>query len=80
LAPGDAARLLTERFAAPLTLAAKSSRGLPGQLAARGIAGGAVYEARVALAALEHGCVLATRDARARTTCDAMGVAVEIVG
>lgn len=80
LAPGDAARLLTERFAAPLLLGPTASRGLPKTLAELGIAGGAAYDAVVALAAAEHGYVLATRDARAKSTYDAVGVQVEIVG
>jgi hypothetical protein len=44
-----------------------------------GIAGGAVYDALVALAAHENGTPLATRDARARGTYDAVGVAVILV-
>ena len=44
-----------------------------------GIAGGAVYDALVALAAREHGAALATRDARARGTQDAVGVEVIVV-
>lgn len=44
-----------------------------------GIAGGAVYDGLVALAAKEHGATLATRDARARGTYDAVGVKVIIV-
>jgi predicted nucleic acid-binding protein len=44
-----------------------------------GIAGGAVYDALVALAAKEHGAALATRDARARGTYDAVGVMVIVV-
>ena len=45
-----------------------------------GIAGGAVYDALVALAALEHGADLATRDARAKATYDVIGVRVIVVG
>jgi predicted nucleic acid-binding protein len=45
-------------------------------LSGLGIAGGAVYDALVALAAKEHDMVLATRDARARGTYDAVGVKV----
>ena len=44
-----------------------------------GIAGGAVYDALVALAAKERGAALATRDARARNTYDAVGVKVIVV-
>ncbi len=51
----------------------------PDTLSRLGIAGGAVYDALVALAAKEHGAALATRDARARGTYDAVGVAVIVV-
>jgi predicted nucleic acid-binding protein len=79
LAPADAAALLAERFGAPLVLSAKRTRRLPLDLAALGVAGGSVYDALVAFAAAEHGYALATRDARAKSTYDAVGVPVEIV-
>jgi toxin FitB len=79
LAPADAARLLTARFAAPLVLSTARARKLPETLARLGIAGGAVYDALVALAAKEHGAALATRDGRARGTYDAVGVTVIVV-
>jgi predicted nucleic acid-binding protein len=44
-----------------------------------GIAGSAVYDALVALAAKEHQAALATRDARAQGTYDAVGVKVIVV-
>ncbi len=76
LAPADAARLLNARFTAPLALTSRSSRALPDTLCRLGIAGGAVYDALVALAAQEHDLPLATRDTRARGTYDAVGVKV----
>ncbi len=79
LAPADAARLLRARFPAPLVLSSSRARKLPGTLSRLGIAGGAVYDALVALAAKEHGAALATRDARARGTYDAVGVTVIVV-
>ena len=79
LAPADAARLLDARFSAPLVLSSSRTRKLPGTLSRLGIAGGAVYDALVALAAREHGAALATRDARARGTYDAVGVTVIVV-
>jgi toxin FitB len=79
LAPADAARLLTARFSAPLLLNSSRARKLPDTLARLGIAGGAVYDALVALAAKEHDAVLATRDGRARGTYDAVGVAVLVL-
>lgn len=76
LAPADAARLLEERFVAPLLLPGEVTAALPRILSEHGIAGGAVYDALVALAAREHGLRLATRDARARDTYTALGVEV----
>jgi toxin FitB len=79
LAPADAARLLSARFSSPLVLSSARSRKLPDTLSRLGIAGGAVYDALVALAAKEHEVALATRDARARGTYDAVGVRVIVV-
>lgn len=79
LAPSDAARLLSARFAAPLLLDPADSAQLPDVLAGFGIAGGAVYDAIVALAAVRNGCVLATRDARAKITYDAVGAEIDVV-
>jgi predicted nucleic acid-binding protein len=79
LAPADAARLLNARFSSPLVLSGSGIRQLPDTLSRLGIAGGAVYDALVALAAKEHGAALATRDARARGTYDAVGVKVIVV-
>ncbi len=76
----DAARLLASRFRPPLVLSAKASRRLPDVLAGLGIVGGAVYDALVALAALEHSAQLATRDARARDTYERIGVEVVVIG
>ncbi len=79
LAPTDAARLLDARFSTALVLSSSRTRKLPDTLSRLGIAGGAVYDALVALAAKEHGVALATRDARARGTYDAVGVKVIVV-
>jgi toxin FitB len=79
LAPADAARLLDARFATPLVLSAARARKLPDTLSRLGIAGGAVYDALVALAAREHEVALATRDGRAKGTYDAVGVRVIVV-
>lgn len=79
LSPADAARLLNARFASPLVLSGSSARKLPDTLSRLGIAGGAVYDALVALAAKQHGVALATRDARARGTYDTVGVEVIVV-
>jgi len=80
VAPADAARLLGERFAQPLLLGPEVVGHLPDVLSQLGIAGGAVYDALVALAAAEHGADLATRDARAKSTYETVGVRVVIAG
>jgi len=79
LAPADAARLLKARFSSPLLLSAPRTRKLPDTLSRLGIAGNAVYDALVALAAKDHNVALATRDARAQGTYDAVGVMVIVV-
>jgi toxin FitB len=78
-APADAARLLNARFPSPLVLSSSRTRRRPDTLSRLGIAGGAVDDALVALAAKEHGAALATRDARARGTYDAVGAEVIVV-
>lgn len=80
VAPADAARLLgSAPFVAPLTLSVDEQARLPERLAASEVAGGAVYDALVGLAAMEHGAVLATRDARALGTYERIGASVEVV-
>ena len=73
LSPALAAHLIDRRFGVPLTLDPVTGARLPAILAARGVAGGAVYDALVALAAVEHDADLATRDLRARGTYEALG-------
>jgi predicted nucleic acid-binding protein len=80
LTPADAARLLAERFVEPLLLGPDVARRLAAVLGRHGIAGGAVYDALVALAAVEHGAALATRDARARATYETVGARVIVAG
>jgi toxin FitB len=79
LSAEDAAHLLDNRFATPLTLSGPQARKVHATLSLLGIAGGAVYDGLVALAAKEHGVALATRDARARGAYDAVGVKVILV-
>ena len=76
LSPATAARILQHNFPHTKHLSSSRAAKLTGQLAASGIAGGAVYDALVAACALEHRCVLATRDERALTTYAALGVEV----
>jgi toxin FitB len=78
LTPTDAARLIDERFASPLVLGRRTSRRLPTIFSQFRIAGGAVYDALVGLAAVEHGATLATRDNRARATYELVGADVVV--
>jgi toxin FitB len=79
LEPGDAVRLIDGNFDPPALLAPDVAAGVPRLLAPLGIAGGAVYDALVGLAAREAGLPLATRDRRAASTYAALKVGVELV-
>lgn len=79
VAPDDAARLLRREFGAVALLGQERTRSLAHDLSSSGIAGGAVYDALVALAAEENGLALLTTDRRALGTYAAVGVAVELV-
>jgi predicted nucleic acid-binding protein len=80
LAPTDAARLMAARFGKPMLLGSRTAVRIPELLSALGIAGGAVYDALVGLAAAEHDAELATRDLRAKGTYEAVGARVVIAG
>lgn len=79
MAPPDAATLIDANFEDAVVLDHELFRGTHRELANRGIAGGAVYDALVGLAARSHELLLATRDARARTTYEAIGARVEFL-
>ena len=74
--PVDAVELIDANFADTLMLGARAAHR---ELARRRIAGGATYDGLVALAAREHGAVLVTRDARARSTYETLGVDTEVL-
>ena len=76
--PIDAASLLAANFPCIIAVDPAVSSKLPGVLAPLGIAGGAVYDALVALAAAANQMVLLTRDARALATYAAIGVRIEM--
>lgn len=78
--PAAAARLLTTNFPGTKFLSPDATRALLGDLAAKGIAGGSVYDALVGAAAAEHHTTLATRDRRAIDTYRSLNVALEILG
>lgn len=79
LDPHDAARLLCSGFAPPLIVDPATLADLPNVLAHHQIAGGAVYDALVALAIVDTDVTLLTRDQRAASTYTALEVAFEFV-
>jgi hypothetical protein len=79
LTPADAARLIAASFDAPAILSADRAATLPALLAPLGIAGGAVYDALIALAAIEARLPVITRDRRAASTYAALSATVEVV-
>ena len=66
--PGAVARLLAHNFPATRFLGGDAAGQLLVSLGALGIAGGAVYDALVGAAAVQHGLTLVTRDRRALDT------------
>ncbi|WP_067436168.1 type II toxin-antitoxin system VapC family toxin [Nocardioides jensenii] len=74
LAAADAAQAVGALPWKPLTLPAGRHRDIVMTLARDGIRGGAVYDALVAATALHHDRLLLTRDRRARSTYDVIGV------
>ena len=84
--PGDArlgsaaaVLLIDDNFPRLWMLSAETASQAHRVLAGLGVSGGATYDGLVALAAREHNLVLVTRDARARSTYDAVGVPVEVL-
>ncbi|MGI5129015.1 PIN domain-containing protein [Pseudonocardia sp. CA-107938] len=79
LSATDAVRLMAQ-LDDPLLLGPGRGGHIPAMLAEAGVSGGAVYDGLVALAAAQHRVTLATRDARARRTYEAVGADVVVVG
>ena len=79
LSSADVTRLVERHFPGPCFLGPGAQAQLLGRLGELGIAGGAVYDALVGAAALEHGLALATSDRRALATYQALGVQVELL-
>lgn len=75
----DAVELIDDSFAGALVCTPETAGRVHRELERSGVSGGATYDAMVALAARDHDAVLATRDARARGTYEAIGVSVEMV-
>lgn len=80
LAPADAAMLLDDRFGQPIELPPGGGLGLLQGLAELRLAGGAVYDALIAVTAREAAATLLTRDRRAAATYAVIGVAHHFVG
>lgn len=78
--PPVLSRLLAQSFPASRFLSAEGHAALLASIPDKGIAGGQVYDALVAAAALEHDMVLVTRDQRALDTYRALGVELEVIG
>lgn len=77
--PDDAVRLLGSSFDTPLVPRAGSLARAVHVFASSGIAGAATYDGWVALAALDNGACLASRDARAEPTYRRLGVDLEVL-
>lgn len=80
LLPADAAAIITANFGAAVSLDSETAGRFHVLLAQRSIAGGAVYDALVGLAAAKADLTLATRDARALPTYASVGARTEIIG
>jgi predicted nucleic acid-binding protein len=79
VSPADATEAIDANFGEVVHLSAARQSGVHRDLSDRAIVGGAVYDALICLAAADAGLPLATRDARARATFEALGVQVEVV-
>ena len=77
--PGTMRFARTRALTRPV-IGADTARQLPEGRGRLAIAGGAVHDALVALAAVEHDATLATRDARARSTYELVGARVVVAG
>lgn len=79
LTSAAASRLLRTNFTHTRFLSARRTTSLLADLPDHRVAGGAVYDALVGAAALEHDLVLVSRDRRALETYRALGVDVQLL-
>lgn len=77
--PTDAARLIDENFPEVLVPKPQTILRVHSLCAELGIGGGAIYDAIVALAALDRSVELITRDKRAEATYKSVGVRYSIL-
>lgn len=81
LRPAAAAEAIGNAYAGHWLLpSAELMESLPAMLASLRIAGGAVYDALVAVTVREHGATLVSLDRRAEATYRATGVDFELIG
>jgi predicted nucleic acid-binding protein len=77
--PATVARLLAANFPHSRFLSQEAAGALLADLAAKGLAGGSVYDALVGATATEHQLPLATRDRRALDIYRALDVDVQLL-
>lgn len=77
--PSSVAHAIARNFPATVYLSPDGAARLAGHLEEGRVAGGAVYDALVGFAALEHGRRLVTADVRALSTYRMFGVDVEVL-
>lgn len=74
VAPRDAAALIAGLPFEPVAMDPSHTAKMIARLGAGGVRGGATYDALIAATALQHDLDLITRDARARSTYESVGV------
>lgn len=74
-----AEQLVRRNFPHTAHLSARGSGSILGKMAAAGVSGGASFDALVGAAAVEHDCVLVTRDQRAVPTYRDLGVKILVL-
>lgn len=79
VAPADAVLLIDDNFPEHLAFPSDRAGQVHREFARHGVSGGASYDGMVALASRENDATLATRDARARSTYEAIGARVEVI-
>ncbi len=79
-APSEVLTLLRTNFPASSFVSDTTQRSFLDELAALPVAGGAIYDALVGLAARAARQTLLTRDQRALSTYQALGIDIELVG
>jgi toxin FitB len=79
LSPADASTLIAARFPRIAVLDDETQTSLVPICATAGVAGGAVYDALIAITTSIDGSILLTRDNRAAATYGVLGVAFELI-